>query len=112
MQRLGTANFATVGSDELQETSDAAGGYAVYKQFQSEILKRAYEMGSVASRCRKIPIGAAANGIRIPYINESSRADGSRLERSLTLRIDTPVEVHQFRAGGILPYVLRQLLGA
>ncbi|MFP8779154.1 aconitate hydratase AcnA [Hydrogenophaga sp. RWCD_12] len=41
-----------------------------------------------------------------------TRADGTRLERSLTLRIDTPVEVHQFRAGGILPYVLRQLLGA
>jgi aconitate hydratase len=41
-----------------------------------------------------------------------TRADGTRLTRPLTLRIDTPVEVNQFRAGGILPYVLRQLLGA
>ncbi len=41
-----------------------------------------------------------------------TRADGSRLTRKLVLRIDTPVEVNQFRAGGILPYVLRQLLGA
>jgi aconitate hydratase len=28
----------------------------------------------------------------------------------LTLRIDTPIEVDYFRAGGILPYVLEQLL--
>ena len=38
------------------------------------------------------------------------RADGSRQEAKLTLRIDTPIEVDYFRAGGILPYVLEQLL--
>ena len=41
-----------------------------------------------------------------------TRADGTHQTRTLTLRIDTPVEVNQFKAGGILPYVLRQLLGA
>jgi aconitate hydratase len=40
-----------------------------------------------------------------------TRADGSHHEATLTLRIDTPIEVDYFRAGGILPYVLRQLLG-
>jgi aconitate hydratase len=39
-----------------------------------------------------------------------TRADGSRLERPLTLRVDTPVEADYLRHGGILPYVLRQLL--
>ncbi|WP_313071197.1 aconitate hydratase [Melaminivora sp.] len=39
------------------------------------------------------------------------RADGSvAQEVTLTLRIDTPIEVDYYRAGGILPYVLRQLL--
>ena len=38
------------------------------------------------------------------------RADGSQKEVSVTLRIDTPIEVDYYRAGGILPYVLRQLL--
>jgi aconitate hydratase len=38
--------------------------------------------------------------------------DGVRRERTLVLRIDTPVEVNYYRAGGILPYVLRQLLAA
>ncbi|HEY0461470.1 MAG TPA: aconitate hydratase [Pyrinomonadaceae bacterium] len=39
-----------------------------------------------------------------------NRADGSSEEVALTLRIDTPIEVEYYKAGGILPYVLRQLL--
>ncbi|MFN3810321.1 MAG: aconitate hydratase AcnA [Roseateles asaccharophilus] len=41
-----------------------------------------------------------------------TRADGSRFERALILRIDTPIEVEYYRHGGILPFVLRQLLAA
>ena len=40
------------------------------------------------------------------------RADGSRQEVSVILRVDTPIEVDYYRNGGILPYVLRQLLAA
>ena len=36
--------------------------------------------------------------------------DGSEKDVLLTLRIDTPVEVDYYCSGGILPYVLRQLL--
>ncbi|MDR7308837.1 aconitate hydratase [Rhodoferax saidenbachensis] len=39
-----------------------------------------------------------------------TRADGSTHEITLTLRVDTPIEVDYYRAGGILPFVLRQLL--
>ncbi len=39
-----------------------------------------------------------------------TRADGTRLEVAATLRVDTPIEVDYYRNGGILPYVLRQLL--
>ena len=39
------------------------------------------------------------------------RADGSKESVEVTLRIDTPIEVDYYRNGGILPYVLRQLLG-
>ena len=38
------------------------------------------------------------------------REDGTRQQVVVTLRIDTPIEVDYYRAGGILPYVLRQLL--
>ncbi|GAA4004169.1 aconitate hydratase AcnA [Comamonas faecalis] len=37
-------------------------------------------------------------------------SDGKRREIMVTLRIDTPVEVDYYRAGGILPFVLQQLL--
>jgi aconitate hydratase len=39
------------------------------------------------------------------------REDGSTAETQLILRIDTPIEIEYYKAGGILPYVLRQLLG-
>jgi aconitate hydratase len=40
------------------------------------------------------------------------RADGSRQEVTLKLRIDTPIEVDYFHHGGIMPFVLRELLAA
>ena len=39
-----------------------------------------------------------------------NRADGTSETVELTLRIDTPIEVEYYKAGGILPFVLRQLL--
>ncbi|HEV2609802.1 MAG TPA: aconitate hydratase AcnA [Noviherbaspirillum sp.] len=41
-----------------------------------------------------------------------NRADGSKQEVKVLLRIDTPIEVDYYRHGGILPFVLRQLLAA
>ena len=38
--------------------------------------------------------------------------DGKRREVTVTLRIDTAIEVDYYKHGGILPYVLRQLLAA
>ncbi len=38
------------------------------------------------------------------------RKDGSTLKVPLLLRIDTPIEVDYYRHGGILPYVLRELV--
>ena len=41
-----------------------------------------------------------------------TRANGEKQEVSLLLRIDTPIEVDYYKHGGILPFVLRQLLAA
>src|SRR5690606_41875855 len=40
-----------------------------------------------------------------------TRADGSRQNVVLPLRLDTPIEVEYFHNGGLLPFVMRQLLG-
>ncbi|MBB6053411.1 aconitate hydratase AcnA [Armatimonas rosea] len=39
-----------------------------------------------------------------------TKADGTKIEQPVTLRIDTPIEVEYYLHGGILPYVLRQLV--
>ena len=41
---------------------------------------------------------------------EAVRADGSKKVFQALCRIDTPVELDYYRHGGILPFVLRQLL--
>ncbi|HZS86402.1 MAG TPA: aconitate hydratase AcnA [Chloroflexota bacterium] len=38
------------------------------------------------------------------------RADGGSVEFQAVVRIDSPIEVEYYRHGGVLPYVLRQLL--
>jgi aconitate hydratase len=38
------------------------------------------------------------------------RADGGSQNAPLKLRLDTPIEIEYFQAGGILPFVLKQLL--
>jgi aconitate hydratase len=40
-----------------------------------------------------------------------TRRDGSRREIPVLCRIDTPIEVDYYRHGGILPFVLRELIG-
>ncbi|MCX6852709.1 MAG: aconitate hydratase AcnA [Verrucomicrobia bacterium] len=40
------------------------------------------------------------------------KADGSSFDVPVVVRIDTPVEIDYYRAGGILPYVLAQILRA
>jgi aconitate hydratase len=40
------------------------------------------------------------------------RANGQSQNVKVLLRIDTPIEVDYYRHGGILPFVLRQLLAA
>ena len=59
------------------ESSPSDGGFFVHPTYSAEVLKRAYEMGDVLSRCRRIPIGN--NTLRINRIVESSRTDGNRL---------------------------------
>ena len=40
------------------------------------------------------------------------RKDGTRKEVTVLCRIDTPIEVDYYNGGGILPFVLRELVAA
>ena len=54
------------------------------------------------------------NGIapRMDVILQIRRRNGETTTTQVTLRIDTPIEVDYYLHGGILPYVLRQLIEA
>ena len=59
-------------------------------------------------------LGGIADGLA-PRSDVGVRAtatDGTVTEFTVTARIDTPEELHYYRHGGILPYVLRQLAAA
>ncbi len=59
-------------------------------------------------------ISGLENGIR-PMQDVTltiTRKDGSKQDVTVLLRIDTPIEVDYYQHGGILPFVLRQLLAA
>lgn len=62
----------------LNETAPGDGGVFVQTDFSTELLRRVYETGQLASRARRIPLSSGSNGVKIPAVNESSRADGSR----------------------------------
>jgi HK97 family phage major capsid protein len=60
------------------ETDASAGGFLVQTDFASAVWTRAYDMGEILSRVFKLPISSNANGIKLPAVDESSRATGSR----------------------------------
>ncbi|MCJ8501023.1 phage major capsid protein [Desulfatitalea alkaliphila] len=62
----------------LNETVPSDGGFLIEKQFAAELLQNVYESGQVAKLCRRIQISGNSNGIKIPGLDETSRATGSR----------------------------------
>jgi aconitate hydratase len=45
-----------------------------------------------------------------PAVKVRAQSGGKTIEFEATLRVDTPEEVEYIRHGGILPFVLRELL--
>ena len=74
-RRLIYEEFRSTG---LEESTPSLGGFLVQKDFVNEILKKTHDTSLVFDRVRKIPISSVANGIKIPYVDETSRANGSR----------------------------------
>jgi aconitate hydratase len=53
-------------------------------------------------------VAAPSNCVKVT----ASRADGKKVQFDVKARIDTPQEAEYYRNGGILPYVLRQLIAS
>lgn len=70
--------LTTRAASGLNETTPSDGGFLVQQDFVTELLKRTYETGILASKVKKIPISTNANGLKINAIDEESKANGSR----------------------------------
>lgn len=66
---------APTGAGEVDPTG---GGFLVQTDFATAIFMLAHDMGDILSRTNKIPISANSNGLKIPGVDETSRATGSR----------------------------------
>jgi HK97 family phage major capsid protein len=68
-------NLAPSGASE---SVPADGGYLVGTEFSTDLFRRTYEQSVLASRCQQVPITAPNGSYSRPYVDETSRADGSR----------------------------------
>lgn len=68
-QAAASGASATVPSD---------GAYLIRKDFSDILLNRALETSQLANLCYRQPIGPDSDGIELPFIDETSRATGSR----------------------------------
>jgi len=62
----------------LNESAPSEGAYLVQQEMSAELFKTTIAQSALASKCRRIPIGANANGLKMNAIDETSRATGSR----------------------------------
>ena len=60
------------------ETVPSDGAFLVAQEFIPNLINRMWNTGLVISKCKKQPVGPNFNGFKIPAIDETSRANGSR----------------------------------
>jgi HK97 family phage major capsid protein len=65
--------FASLGANE---TIPSEGGFLIAPEFADGILQKTYEVGEIASRCRKLPMSSSR--LVMNAIDETSRATGKR----------------------------------
>jgi HK97 family phage major capsid protein/HK97 family phage prohead protease len=62
----------------LGESVPSDGGFLVENDFGKDVARTIFENGDIISRCNQIEISRNSNSIKLPAIDETSRATGSR----------------------------------
>jgi HK97 family phage major capsid protein len=63
----------------LNETVLSQGGFLVQQDVSTELIQRVYDTAVILPRCRRLNLGPNSNGMKLPYVDETSRATGSRM---------------------------------
>lgn len=77
----------------------ADGGYLLQTAFTTALLEKPEEVSQISPRCNKIPIGAGFDSLEAPFINETSRATGSRWGGVQVYRAGEAVDVTAKKPG-------------
>jgi len=65
-------------STGLESTTPSLGGFLVQKDFATGLITKVHETSILWNKIRQIPISSNASGLKLPGIDETSRANGSR----------------------------------
>ncbi len=80
--RLVWAKFGTPmaadGVSGMSEGKPSDGGFLVQQDYMGELFEKAYLDSPILEKIETIPIGPQFNGVKLPAIDETSRATGSR----------------------------------
>jgi HK97 family phage major capsid protein len=83
--RLLRLNAAATGAGTTVGTD---GGFLVQKDFTADLMKEAFGSGQLAALCSKTEISGNADGLEVAYVDETSRATGSRWGGVQVYRVD------------------------
>lgn len=62
----------------MGENMPSNGGFMIQRDFAVDLMGAGYDNSKLAPKCKKIPLSTNANGLELVYIDETSRATGSR----------------------------------
>ena len=77
-RRLSTGDPELRAPSGMAESTPSLGGFLVQMDYSNELFSKAHQASMIWQKCRNIPISGRSNGLKIPGIDETSRADGSR----------------------------------
>jgi len=62
----------------MAESTPSLGGFLVQTDYSNDLFQKAHRASTIWQKCRNIPISGNSNALKIPGVDETSRADGSR----------------------------------
>lgn len=62
----------------MGENVPADGGFLVQQEQRNQIIDKVFSVGDLLGRVDRQPVGPGFNGVKLPAVDETSRADGSR----------------------------------
>mgnify|MGYP001083118726 CR=1 FL=1 len=114
VERALSKTFGVSKADEISDLTERPGSNRAFRivvDGRSYLLRINTRRGHVARQFVNMPLAAEAGlAPRMEVTLVVKRANGETQEVPVTLGIDTPIEVDYFLHGGILPFVLRQLI--